>query len=56
MQRRALCWRKKRPTGYDFNVLSTGCAKDLGLPSDTAQAVGQQCARSRQQHKERLLC
>lgn len=55
MQRHALRWGKKWPTGYDFNALSAGSAKELGLASDTVQLVGQQYARSRQQHKKRLL-
>jgi IS605 OrfB family transposase len=54
-QRNALRWGKKWPTGYDFNSLTAGVAKGLGLSAQTVQAVGQQYAQSRQQHKKRIL-
>jgi putative transposase len=54
-QRAALRWGRKWPTGYDFNALTNGCGNDLGISAQTIQAVGQQYAQSRQQHKKRLL-
>lgn len=54
-QKHALRWSKRWPTGFDFNKLTANTGKDLGLASDTIQLVGQQYARSRQQHRKRLL-
>ena len=54
-QKSALRWGKKGPSGFDFNALTAGVGKELGLASDSIQQVGQQYAKSRIQHKKRLL-
>jgi len=41
-QKHALKWNKCWPSGFDLNVLTTGCAKELGLHSGTVNAVCEQ--------------
>lgn len=48
-QKHALKWRKRWPTGFDLNVLTTGSSKELGIHSGTINAVCEQYARSRKQ-------
>jgi IS605 OrfB family transposase len=54
-QKHALKWNKGWPSGFDLNVLTTGCAKELGLHSDTVNAVCEQYAKSRGQHRRPYL-
>ncbi|SOE69921.1 transposase [Burkholderia sp. D7] len=54
-QKHALKWRKKWPTGFDLNVLTTGSSKELGIHSGTINAVCEQYAKSRQQFKRPFL-
>jgi transposase, IS605 OrfB family, central region len=51
-QLHAVKWNKKWPTGYDLNNLTGGCAKDLGLDSQTVQAVCEEYATRRKQTKK----
>lgn len=45
-------WRRNRRclSGYDLNYLTSGSSKELGLPAQTIQAIGEQFARSAKQH------
>ena len=54
-QQHALRWRKKWPSGFELNVLTTECSKELGLHSGTINAVCEQYAKSRTQFKRPLL-
>ena len=54
-QDHALRWNQRWPTGFDLNKLTTGCSKELGLHSQTVQAVCEQYATRRQQFKKRKL-
>jgi putative transposase len=54
-QKTAVRWGRKWPSAYDFNALTDGCSKELGLGAQTIQAIGQQYASSRSTHKKRLL-
>lgn len=47
-------WRKFRRTysAFDLNKMTSGCAKDLGLHSQTIQAVCEEYDKSRKQHKK----
>jgi putative transposase len=54
-QKHALKWRKKWPTGFDLNALTTGSSKELGIHSGTINAACEQYAKSRQQCKRPLL-
>jgi len=54
-QRHALKWGKRWPNNYAFHALSSGCSKELGLHSQTIQAVCDEYATRRKQHKKRLL-
>jgi putative transposase len=55
VQRQALKWNKKWPTGFDLNTLTTGSSKELGLHSGTVNAVCEQYAKSRAQRKRPYL-
>jgi putative transposase len=50
-------WRKfgKSLSAFDLNKLTTGCAKELGLHSQTVQAVCEEYAKSCKQFKKRKL-
>jgi putative transposase len=50
-QKHALKWNKRWPSGFDLNVLTTGCTKELGLHSGTVNAVCEQYDKSRRQHR-----
>ncbi len=54
-QLHALKWNKKWPPGYDLNALTTGVGKELGLHSQTVQAIGQEYAVRRKQHHKAYL-
>ena len=54
-QEHALRWDQCWPTGFDLNQLTAGCSKELGLHSQTVQAVCEQYATRRQQFKKRKL-
>jgi putative transposase len=54
-QKHALKWRKKWPTGFDLNVLTTGSSKELGIHSGTVNATCEQFAKSRSQHNRPWL-
>ena len=47
VQEHARLWRKRWPTGFDLIKLTSGCSRELGLHSDTVQAVCKQFAASR---------
>jgi len=50
-------WRKFRKTysGFDLNMKTAGCAKDLGLYSQTVQAIGEEYAKCSKQFKKPKL-
>ncbi|SCU78866.1 transposase (fragment) [Cupriavidus necator] len=54
-QKHALKWGKKWPTGFDMNVLTTGSSKELRIHSGTVNAVCEQYAKSRSQHRRPYL-
>jgi putative transposase len=55
VQKSALTWNKPWPSGFDLNVRTTGSSKELGLHSGAVNAVCEQYAKSRQQHKRPFL-
>lgn len=55
VQKQALKWGKKWPTGYDLQKLTAGSSKELDLHAHTIQQVCQQYERSRKQHKKAYL-
>jgi len=54
-QDHALRWDRRWPTYQDLCKLTTGSSKELGLHSQTVQAVCEQYATRRQQFKKRRL-
>lgn len=54
-QQHALRWNRRWPTGFDLQKLTAGSGKELGLHSQTVQAVCEQYAIRRQQFKKRTL-
>lgn len=54
-QEHALRWDMRWPTGFDLNKLTAGSGKELGLHSQTVQAVCEQYADRRKQFKKRKL-
>ena len=54
-QKHALKWNKRWPTGFDLNVLTTGCSKILGIHSGTVNATCEQYAKSRNQRRRPYL-
>ena len=54
-QKHALKWNKHWPSGFDLNVLTSGCAREIGLHSGTVNAVCEQYAKSRRQHRRPYL-
>jgi len=54
-QKHALKWNKRWPSGFDLNRLTIGSNKELGLHSGTVNAVCEQYAKSRQQHRRPYL-
>ncbi|WP_082786999.1 RNA-guided endonuclease InsQ/TnpB family protein [Ferrovum sp. PN-J185] len=55
IQKQALKWNKRWPTGFDLNKLTTGSSKELGLHAGTINAVCEQYAKSRKQHNRPYL-
>ena len=55
--RKAILWIKKRKfhTKYDFNTLTSGTSKELGLHSQTVQAIGEEYAVRRSQFRKPFL-
>lgn len=53
VQEHARLWRKRWPTGFDLIKLTSGSSRDLGLHSDTVQAVCKQFAASRDKARRR---
>ncbi len=51
----ALSWNKFWPTAYDLQKLTSGSGKDLGLHSQTVQAVCEEYATRRKSAKKRKL-
>ncbi|HEY0589664.1 MAG TPA: RNA-guided endonuclease TnpB family protein [Pseudoduganella sp.] len=54
-QRDALRFRRPYLTGFDLNKLTAGSSKELGLHSGTINAVCEQFAKSRAQHRRPYL-
>lgn len=54
-QEHALRWHRCWPTWFDLNKLTAGSGKELGLHSQTVQAVCEQYADRRKQFKKRKL-
>lgn len=54
-QKHALKWNKRWPSGIDLNYLTIGSSKELGIHSGTVNAVCEQYAKSRAQHKRPYL-
>jgi len=54
-QKHARSWGKRWLTGFDLSYLTAGSNKELGLPARTVNAVGEQYARSRAQHRRPWL-
>lgn len=55
VQKQALKWGKRWPTGFDLNKLTAGSSKELGLHAGTINAVCEQYAKSRSQKKRPFL-
>ena len=55
VQRQALKWGKRWPTGFDLNRLTAGSSKEVGLHAGTINAVCEQYAKSRSQKKRPYL-
>src|SRR3990167_1817586 len=51
----AIRWNKRWPTGFDLNKLTAGSSKELGLHSQSVQAVCEEYAIRRKQVKKRRL-
>lgn len=54
-QKDALKWGRRWLTGFDLNRLTAGSSKELGLHSDTVNAICEQYAKSRAQKNRPLL-
>ncbi|WP_367184460.1 RNA-guided endonuclease InsQ/TnpB family protein [Ferrovum sp.] len=55
VQKQALKWRKKWPTGFDLNKLTAGSSSELDIHSGTINAVCEQYAKSRKQFNRPFL-
>lgn len=55
VQKHAVQWNKRWPSGFDLNKLTAGTSKFLGIHAGTINAVGEQYAQSRRQHKRPFL-
>ena len=51
----AVKWGQRWPSGFDLNNLTKGSSKELGLHSGTVNAVCEQYAKSRNQHRRPFL-
>ena len=54
-QEHALRWNQRWPTGFDLNKLTTGSSRELGVHSQTVQAVCEEYATRRKHAKKRKL-
>lgn len=54
-QKQALKWNKRWPSGFDLSGLCAGSSKELGLHSQTVQAVCEEYATRRKQFKRPYL-
>jgi putative transposase len=54
-QKHALKWGKRWPTAYDFEKLTSGSSKELGLHADTIGAISAQYVKSRKASKRPCL-
>jgi IS605 OrfB family transposase len=54
-QEHALRWNQPWPRAFDLSNLTAGCSKELGLHSQTVQAVCEEYATRRQQARKRKL-
>jgi len=54
-QKDALRFGRQWLTGFDLNNLTAGSSKELGLHSGTINAICEQYAKSRSQHKRSFL-
>ena len=54
-QEHALRWNQRWPSGFDLQKLTAGCSKELGLHSQTVQAVCEEYATRRKHAKKRTL-
>lgn len=54
-QLHAVKWDKRWPTGFDLNKLTAGSSKELGLHSQSVQAICEEYAIRRKQAKKRKL-
>ena len=54
-QKTALRWKKKWPTGFDLDHLTTGSSKDLNLHSGTINSINAQYTKSRSQKNRPYL-
>ena len=54
-QEHALRWNQRWPTGFDLNKLTTCSSRELGLHSQTVQAVCEEYATRRKHAKKRKL-
>lgn len=55
VQKQALKWNKKWPTGFDLDKLTAGSGKELRLHSGTINAITSQYAKSRSQKRRPYL-
>jgi putative transposase len=55
VQKQALKWNRKWPTGYDLQRLTSGTSKELGISSDSIGKICAQYEKSRRQHKKPYL-
>lgn len=55
VQKHALKWGRKWPTGFDLTYLTAGAGAELGLTSGTVSQVCHRYAKSRRQHRRPFL-
>lgn len=55
VQKQALKWGKRWPTGFDLSNLTSGTSAEIGLNSGTICDVGRQYAKSRNQQRRPFL-
>jgi putative transposase len=52
VSKRSIEYNSKWLSGFDLNKLTSGCAKELGLHSQSVQAIGAEYATRRKQFKK----